>query len=116
MSEDLTQKLSRTFEARILARLDVLEANFNPRFDALDKRLMTLEERVRSIDGRLSALEEKVDVRLRETRPIWAGILQRLTQIETALDTLNRQFRTFVRDAFDVRSRVEKLGDERATG
>ncbi|MFL6208433.1 MAG: hypothetical protein ACJ74W_06255 [Pyrinomonadaceae bacterium] len=123
MSEDLTQKLPQSpFEERVLTefarlntRLDSLEANFNVRLDALDKRLITLEERVGSINDRLSALEEKVDVRLRETRPIWEGILQRLTQIEAALDTLNRQFRTLIRDSFDLRSRVEKLEDSQPT-
>jgi vacuolar-type H+-ATPase subunit I/STV1 len=116
MSEDLTQKLSQTFEERIFARLDVLEANFNARFDALDKRLIKLEERVGSIDDRLSSLEEKVDVRLRETRPIWEGILQRLTQIEAALDNFNRQLRALIVDTYQMRVRVEKLEDERATG
>ena len=62
----------------------------------LDARLITVEER-------LVALEEKVDERLRETRPIWEGVLQRLAAIETALDTLN------------LRSRIEKLEDEQPT-
>jgi len=113
MSEDLTQKLPQSpFEERVLAEF----ARLNTRLDGLDSRLSSLDAKLSSVETRLTTLEEKVDVRLRETRPIWEGILQRLTQIEAALDTLNRQFRTMVRDAFDLRSRVEKLEDERATG
>jgi predicted nuclease with TOPRIM domain len=74
----------------------------------------SLEKRVASIDERLISLEDKVDARLRETRPIWEGVQQRLTGIEKEMTTLNRQFRTLIRDSIDVRSRVEKLEDEAA--
>jgi tetrahydromethanopterin S-methyltransferase subunit G len=36
-----------------------------------------------NLNNRLSSLEEKVDSRLRETRPIWEGVLSRLDGIET---------------------------------
>lgn len=89
MSDDPTRNLPTSFEERVLAE-----------FAQLNKRL--------------SALEDKVDARLRETRPIWEGVQQRLTGVERELTTLNRQFRTLIRDSIDVRSRVEKLEDEAA--
>ena len=99
MSEENTQNLpdTRSFEERVFAR-----------FDALDARLTTLEE--------------KVDSRLRETRPIWEGVLARLTTIESRLGgveselaRMNRQFRSFVADIFQLRVRVEKLEEDNDT-
>jgi hypothetical protein len=61
MSENPTQETpdARSFEERVFAR-----------FDSLDTRLDNLNTRVENLDGRLTSLEDKVDVRLRETRPI----------------------------------------------
>ncbi|HEX8423283.1 MAG TPA: hypothetical protein VF634_07725 [Pyrinomonadaceae bacterium] len=128
MSEDLTQNLSNTFQERVLAEFATMRqefANLNNRMTSLEgrltsvenrltsveNRLVSLEDRSLSIDTRLNSLEDKVDARLRETRPVWEGVLQRLTDIETGLSTLNRQFKTMIREAFDLRSRVEKLED-----
>ena len=105
MSEDPTQNLPpQSFEERVLAE-----------FARLNTRLDGLETRFDGLDARLSTLEEKVDARLRETRPIWEGVLQRLTAIEAELQTFNRQLRTVVTDLFNLRVRVEKLEDEQPT-
>ena len=128
MSEDLTQKLPNSFEERVLAefaamrqefaglnsRMTSLEGHmtsFEARLTSVENRLVSLEDRVLSIDTRLTSLEDKVDARLRETRPIWEGVLQRLTEIDTGLHTLNRQFKTMIRGEFELRTRVEKLED-----
>ena len=112
MSEDPTKNLPpQSFEERVLAEF----AAIRQEFARLDTRLSGVETRLDSLDNRLIKLEEKVDERLRETRPIWEGVLQRLAAIETALDTLNRQFKTMIRDMFDLRSRIEKLEDEQPT-
>jgi hypothetical protein len=70
----------------------------------------------------MTSLEEKVDARLLETRPIWEGVLARLTAIESEMPRLggieselarmNRQFRTSVADMFELRVRVEKLEED----
>lgn len=129
MSEDLTQNLPNTFQERVFAEFAAMRQEFaglNSRLDSVDSRLtslegrltsvenrlVSLEDRVLSIDTRSTSLEDKVDARLRETRPIWEGVLARLTEIEKGLSTLNYQFRTMIREAFDLRARVEKLEDE----
>jgi chromosome segregation ATPase len=114
MSEDLTPNLPNSFAERVLAELAAIRqenAQTNAHLASLDSRLTSLEARVLSMDTRLNSLEEKVDARLRETRPIWEGVHQRLTEIETGVSTLNRQFKTMIREAFDLRSRVDKLED-----
>ena len=99
MSEDTTRDLGNTgsFEERVLAELTTMRADFNNRFDSLENRLVSFEE--------------KVDMRLRETRPIWEAVQQRLTEIESALSELNRQLKTLITDSFKLRVCVEKLED-----
>lgn len=97
MSEDPTQGLpANSFEGRVLAELSGMRQE--------------LGARLTSVEGRMTSLEEKVDARLRETRPIWEGVLARLTAIESEMPRLggiekelarmNRQFRSFVADIF----------------
>ena len=107
MSEDLTQNLPNSFQERVLAELAAIRQE-NAQTNV---RLTSLEDRVLSIDSRLTSLEEKVDARLQETRPIWESVQQRLTEIEKGISTLNRQFKTMISEAFDLRSRVDKLED-----
>jgi septal ring factor EnvC (AmiA/AmiB activator) len=76
MSEEITQSLPNDTLRLILARLD-------------------------SIDTRLTTLEEKVDRRLQETRPIWEKVLARVEALETGL----AETRSEVRQGF------EKLDD-----
>jgi hypothetical protein len=40
---------------------------------------------LRSVSTRLTALEEKVERRLQDTRPIWEQVLDRLTNVEQKL-------------------------------
>ncbi|HYH84844.1 MAG TPA: hypothetical protein VEX60_05130 [Pyrinomonadaceae bacterium] len=112
MSEDLTQGLPpRPFEERVLAELS-----------GMRQELTGINSRMTALEERLTSLEEKVDARLRETRPIWEGVLERLTGIEAELPRLggieselarmNRQFRSFVADIFQLRVRVEKLEED----
>ncbi len=118
MSEDLTKNLPSSFEERVLAELAAIRqenAQTNAHLSSLDSRLTSLEDRVLSIDKRLISLEDKVDARLRETRPIWEGVLQRLTGVESELNNLNRQFRSLIADLFQMRVRIEKLEDSQPT-
>jgi BMFP domain-containing protein YqiC len=96
VSEETKQNMpdERSFEERVFAR-----------FDALDARLSTLEERV--------------DARLHETRPIWEAVLSRLDNIEGETKSINRRVRVLHDDILrareeqeDLRERVTKLESE----
>jgi BMFP domain-containing protein YqiC len=96
MSEETTQNVldGRSFEERVFAR-----------FDALDARLTTLEERV--------------DARLHETRPIWETVLSKLDNIEGEMKAINPRVRVLHDDILrareeqeDLRERVTKLESE----
>lgn len=55
-----------------------------------------------NLNNRLSTLEEKVDSRLEETRPIWEAVLARLDRMEAKLDV-------FGKDLVETRTDVEML-------
>jgi predicted nucleic acid-binding Zn-ribbon protein len=98
MSDDTTKDMrdARSFEERVLARFDAMDARFdvmNTRFDALDNRLTTLEE--------------KVDRRLMETRPIWEAVQAQIRQ-------LDKKFDLVIKDLYEMRVDVRSL-DERVT-
>jgi len=109
VSEEMAQGLPPgSFEERVLSELSGIRREPGTRLT--------------SVEERMTSLEDKVDARLRETRPIWESVLERLTAIEAELPRLggieselarmNRQFRSFVADIFQLRVRVEKLEED----
>jgi chromosome segregation ATPase len=108
MSEETTQHLPNNDLSRILARLD-------------------------SIDSRLSTLEQKVDARSYETKPIWEQALKeimetraevvkvegRLGNIENEIKDMRRMFRyTFAdiaRVQEDIEERLDKIEGREST-
>ena len=84
MSEETTQNLPNDLK-RILARLD------------------SIDTRLESVDNRLTNLEDKVDRRLKETRPIWESVLEQLKEVNARLSRVedeNKDFRRMFRSTF----------------
>ena len=119
MNEETTRHLPSDDTKLILARLDSMDRRFDSldkRFDSVEARLDSLDGRVDSMDVRLITLEEKVDRRLQETRPIWESVLAetkdmnaRLTRVEDGQKDLRR----LLRAAFSDLSRVQEDFEER---
>lgn len=57
---------------------------------------MAMAKNVVALVQRLTSLEDKVDKRLKETRPIWEGV-------RAQIDKLDEKFNVFIRDIYDVR-------------
>jgi len=90
-----------------------------------DEGLRLILARLDSIDTRLTNLEDKVDRRLKETRPIWEQVLARLNSMEEEMRSgfrkLERQMGLLAEDVMIVRAdqrdlekRVSKLESETA--
>jgi chromosome segregation ATPase len=119
MSEDLTQNLPNNDLKLILVRLDSIDT----RLDSVDKRLDVMDKRLDSIDARLTTLEDKVERRLLETRPIWESVLEQLKEMSAQLAEVNvrltkveqdsRDLRHFFRAGFIDIARVQTDFDER---
>jgi hypothetical protein len=86
MSEEPTQNLPQDGVSRILARLD-------------------------SIDSRLTTLEDKVERRLHDTRPIWEQVLVRLDGVEAQLISFGGRM-----DGFENELRSSLRSFERQVG
>lgn len=99
MSEDPTQSMpdALSFEERVLSELAALRVDFRAELSALNARLTTLEE--------------KVDRRLQETRPIWENVQARLTAIEATLENMQSHLREVAHDLYAMRGRVGRLED-----
>jgi chromosome segregation ATPase len=82
MSEETTQDLPQDGVRLILSRLD-------------------------SIDSRLTALEDKVDRRLQETRPIWEQVLVRLDAVEGQLVSFGGRMDSFEGRLVSFESRLD---------
>jgi DNA repair exonuclease SbcCD ATPase subunit len=100
MGEETTQEFPKNSLAVILAR-----------FDSLDSRMDSFEVQ-------LTTLDEKVDRRLMETRPIWQQVLSRLDSVDSRLDRVEEEFenmglkfRTFQNDLLRMQTRDEKLAE-----
>ncbi len=111
MSENITKGAGNplSFEERVFARFDAMDARFDKvdvRLDALETRVASMEENIGArfavLDLRIGKLEEMVDARLKETRPIWESV-----QFE--LRKLNRKFEQAVEDLFDLRADQKTL-------
>ncbi|HYV04120.1 MAG TPA: hypothetical protein VFB82_06035 [Blastocatellia bacterium] len=79
---------------------------------AFEKPLQQFEKQVAAIpkiEEQVSALDQKVDQRLHETRPIWEGVLAELrdfrAQTETEVEGIRQRIDTFVVELFEVRVR-----------
>ena len=97
MSENLTQRLPEDLLRLILARLD------------------SIDGRINGLELRMTALEEKVDRRLQETRPIWEAVLARLDKIEERMTALEKRMDNLELDTRAGFRRVERVMGEAAT-
>jgi hypothetical protein len=127
MSENITQDLTggdgRTFEERVMARFDAMDARFNAidvRFNEIDARFNEMEERFNKrfneIDSNfrdVNARLEKLELHSYDTKPIWERAIKDIADTRRELfkrldriDSVVHENRADIRDAED---RIEKL-------
>ena len=127
MSEERTSELPdpRSFEERVFARFDSMEARsiametrfdametrFEKRFSAIDKRFDGVDTRLDSLDGRVQTLDAKA----LDTKPIWERALVEILEVKKGVEDVNRKLDVLTLDVLQVRAdqrRVEKRMDE----
>jgi chromosome segregation ATPase len=112
MSEERTENFSgnRSFEERVFARFDSIDA----RFDAMEVRL---DRRFDGLDSRVQALEAKA----LDTKPIWERALaeilevkQDVAEVKERVANIERKFDVLILDMMQLRGdqrRVNSLFD-----
>jgi chromosome segregation ATPase len=98
MSEETTQNMpdGRSFEERVFAR-----------FDALDARLYEMDTRLSEMDARLLQLEQKSY----DTKPIWERALAEILAVSQKLDTVERKLGVLGLDMLALRADQTRLED-----
>ncbi|MCA1634163.1 MAG: hypothetical protein LC802_10830 [Acidobacteria bacterium] len=76
-------------------------------------RILTL---LSSIGERLTGLEDKVERRLQETRPIWGQVLARLEAIEGRLGNIENRLGNVESRLGNIETKVESLETEMQSG
>jgi hypothetical protein len=130
VSEEFTRDLpsNRSFEERVFARLDaidawflaidarfdVMESRFEARFDALEARF---ELRFNAVDARLDGLDIRVhalEARALDTKPIWERALVEILEVKEGVEDIQRKFQIVTEDLIKVRAdqrRIERRTD-----
>jgi chromosome segregation ATPase len=114
MNEDPTKDLSqRAFQQRALAEFASIRSEVGElrgevgelrgevgelRGEVAELRTQqtAMAKNLAALDRRLTSLEEKVDNRLKETRPIWEAV-------KAQIEKLDAKFDNFIRDLYDLR-------------
>jgi chromosome segregation ATPase len=116
MSEDTTRNFSenRSFDERVFARFDAMEARFEARLIGIDARLERVEVRLDRIETQLDGIENRVaalEARSLDTKPIWERALAEILEVKQGVEDLNRKIDVLNQDVLQVRAdqrRVEK--------
>ena len=69
--------------------------------DAIQVQLGAMARNIIGLDERLTSLEEIVDARLKETRPIWEAV-------QAQIEKLDEKFDLMIRDLYDLRGKVAR--------
>ncbi|HVG39412.1 MAG TPA: hypothetical protein VM870_08995 [Pyrinomonadaceae bacterium] len=105
MSNEMTREPpdSRSFEERVFARFDAIDA----RLTKIETRLDKLEARVDSIDGRLQVLEAKAY----DTKSVWERALAEILALSQKVDGIDRKLNVMNRDMLTLRADQERIED-----
>ncbi|SRR6266404_3294027 len=101
MNEECTRDLpDRSFEERVFARFDSLDAHVNAMALRFEARFDRVEARLDSLDIRVQALES----RALDTKPIWERALTEILEVKKGVEDLNRKIDVLNQDVLQVRA------------
>jgi flagellar motility protein MotE (MotC chaperone) len=86
MSEDLTKKLPQSDRDTILKAIKDLETSLRSSID----NVVTW---ISSVDSRLVSLEQKVDQKLCDPRPIWNKVVEDMSKLQKGQDAMRSDLR-----------------------
>ena len=78
------------------------------KLESLISLVRNLASDVSEIKSRLGALEDKVDKRLHDTRPIWEAVQSQLAQMSESLSDINHKITILHGDVLQVRTDQRK--------
>lgn len=133
MNEDTTRDLpARSFEERVLAEFAALRQEvsaMNKKTDHIEQEIAVVKQDVHGmklvinemnhqlhdVNNRLTTLEEKVEARSHETRPMWEAVLVQVREVKDGIALLNAKITELIRDSMAIRARVVLLEEREQT-
>ena len=114
MNEETTRDLqdNRSFEERVFARFDAMEARFNTmeaRFNTMEARF---EARFDAVDARLDGLDRRVqtlEAKAYDTKPIWERALAEILSVKERVESIERKFDVLTLDMMSLRGEQRRL-------
>jgi len=114
MNEEPTKDLAtRAFQMRVLDEFAAVRAEqaavrsdiTEMRNDIVEIRTQqaAMAKNIGALDDRLTSLEERVDARLKETRPIWEAVQEQLQKLNDKFDIVLHEF-------YEVRADIKNHG------
>jgi predicted nucleic acid-binding Zn-ribbon protein len=107
MSEDLTKKLPANESDKLTFVVTAVQ-DLSSRTARLDSAVDTMQVRLVSIDSRMQTLNDKVEERLYDTRPMWEQVVANVSQLDEGQQRLEQgqetaradfqEVKTFLRD------------------
>ena len=82
------------------------------KLDSLITLVHHLTDSVKNIESRLESLEQKVDARLHETRPIWESVQAQLKEMSMRFDDIDTRLDKIEGTALTTRSELRELRKE----
>ena len=73
------------------------------------RELANISQRLNGLEVRLTNLEEKVEARLYDTRPMWESVLAGIQIMSTRLERMDAKFDVVGAQLLDLRTDVEML-------
>jgi uncharacterized coiled-coil DUF342 family protein len=111
MNEERTRDLpGRSFEVRVFARFDSMDARFDSmdaRFDSVDARFNSVDARFDRVEARFDDLDIRVqalEARALDTKPIWERALTEILEVKKGVEDLNRKIDVLNQDVLQVRA------------
>src|SRR5262245_9293914 len=96
MTEDLTQQLPRTTDEKLTIILSTVQAT---------------AVRVDKLEHRLDRLEQKVDERLYDTRPIWQKVVIDIGQLQGTADQVQKSQEAVRSDCDEIKMSIRDIYD-----
>ncbi len=124
-SDDLTKELPDSEPEENKGRIsDEMHRMFSPIYD-LQRSIQDLASQFSAFANRLDAMEQKLEQRQLETKPIWEKALQEIaetrvemreefTKVHAELRDVNQRVRTLALSVFDLQN-TQRVIDERVT-
>ncbi len=100
MNEDTTKNLDEksSFEQIVIAQLEAMRADIH-----------SVKLVVNDINHRVTTLEETIERRLYDTRPMWEGVQVQLTNVQEQMTTMQQQIATVDEKVVTVQATVKQM-------